>query len=284
MANEQDTLALQEELRKLRQDVAFARTEIRNLQQNQLRFPVDSPTQTTVNGLIDTRLNSILYNTLWKKTFHWYEPWDAISGWEQIIPGAGTITLLPGAVELKTAAAAGDAVIFAKKSLNYSVVNPTGYDSSFRISFLLKDTPASSIISLSAGDAFTAGNNYYGFVIKNGNIYGEIAAGSPSNQFSNTNLLGTVTNWDETGEIYVLEARYYAGVKVDFFITVTKQGVAGALSSVPVATIPSTISIPSYVNVKNLPYTFTFALGTDDAAAKVVWLLDLDYIQRLTVQ
>jgi len=288
MAYDQDTRALQEELRKLQQDFAFTKKEVADLKNNQLRYPVDANTQRIIDGLVDTRLKSILYDTLWRKTFHWYEPFDAIDNWDAV----NTVVdpLATGAAIMTTAGTTGSFATLARRLLNYSAVNPFDYDSSFRVSFYIKQGPESSTYLLVVGDGITGAagisQNFYGFTIEDGKLYGIITKGDGTDTWTLTNQLATIKNKDTSGESYVLEARYYTGVKVDFFVTVYPQSTTqvSQLSSVPVATLRSTIPRPSFLNVQDTPYVFSFIAGTKEDVVKDLYLHDLNYIQRLDLQ
>lgn len=269
-------------MRKLRQDLTVVRSETAEQRKHQLDYAVDKNTQSVVEKVIDNRLKTVLYNNLWRRVFRWYEPWDSIDNWS--IFGTNTRLGDPpfmGALIVETDAIAADQAYAARLLTNFNVVNSFDFDSSFRVSFYFKLGPDNAVYYLTVGDHLIDARNFYGFKIIDGEIYGVISNGGVAAEIITTKSLGTVTNIDVTNESYLLEARYQAGVKVEFLVTINRFGIRSKMSSTVIANIPSPINTPAMLNPIDTPFIFSFSATTSDAVAKNIYLLDLDYIQRL---
>lgn len=284
---DQDIRALQEELRKLRHDLTIVDRKVEEQVKHQLVYPVDANSQSVYDNLFDVRLKSVLMDTLWKRVFRWYEPFDSLDNWDvssDVLPGA-----IPfgGTLWIETAAVANDEQWAARLNLNRNTSNTFDRDSYMRIGVMFKgdDPETNSQYYMTVGDHLIDERNFYGFKVANGSLYGVISAAGKAGELM-TKRLATIKNFDgplEPLETYLLEARYYAGVKVDFFVTVNANGLPAKVASVPIASLRSPINIPAELTF-DTPYIFSFSALTRSAETKVLSVFDLDYIQKLEVQ
>lgn len=229
------------------------------------------------------RLKSILYETLWKRVFRWYEPFSSLDNW----PGTGA-HLESGGVFLTTAATPGDEAQIRRMNWNRNTTNTFDRNSSVRFSplFIGQTTDQSGVYYLTVGDSRASEQGkYYGFKVENGGIYGVVSAGGRTKEIVTARILTAKHATDDLTfqETYLFEARYYAGVKVDFFVTVNPNGVPAKVTSVPQASLRSPINIPSELTMKPQAM-FTLSAKTYNNEYRLMGVSDIDYIGQLDFQ
>jgi len=165
------------------------------------------------------KLGNTKVKSLERDDFHWWTNFESIDGYAQAIVGAGTIICNPQSVDFTTGANNGDFNELQK--IQPGVNDYFSWDKDRKIKTFVKvDHNTSVSFQIGTGDITNAyfGDNSprIGFMFLAGKIYGGVADGSGHTEVE-------LTTYSTTAYI-LLEAKYYAGDRVDFYVNGLLRG------------------------------------------------------------
>lgn len=245
---------LQQRIAKLEQDAA-------RKSQRQLEYPLDKNSIDTVSRASDAFLLDKVFNLLWQKTFRWTTRFESLDGFTVVnagYSGSGDNSV----VLTTTAAIPGTASV--RKQCVYDDEFSFAYTSRLRTSFQVGQ------VTSQTGNILVGinGDNHYGFTITDGTLKGASGNTTTSTTVSLQSISANVT--------YDLEARYYPGRKVDFFVDGVRR-----------ASITDTTKLPETLAVGGGPITnffpMIFSLDNGTAVARTLSFSNWDYFQALNI-
>lgn len=195
-------------------------------------FEFEKPSQASVyppsvdfKQAVEATINDILadkiFDTIWKKTFHWITVFESLDGFNF---NAGATQSTNGSyVQLATSAVLNNEVEINKQPSWQGLIT-FSQRSYFRSNIYFNNT-TNQTIYLTVGNKDTT--NYYGFKIIDANLYGVSYDGTTEK----TILLTTITATN-----YNLEARYLPSNKIVFLVESLEIGVITTNLPLPVTT------------------------------------------------
>jgi len=248
-----DTQELQRQLNELQQRVD-------SIDAQRLSYPLDANSRSVLERVTDDFLLDKVFDLTWKKMFHYLTTFESInttnSGFGVVAVG-GSVTADGTQVTISTGGTSSNSAEVYKRPFNFG---PSSFNqkSNFRTAI---DLSASTNQTVYIIVGKTGANDYYGFKVVNGNLYGVTKDGTTENAV----LLQTVTS----STIYNIEARYVPGVKVSFYVDAIYKGT-------------STVNLPrpyvsgSVVVNKNL---FDILVTTNENAIKTLTVSFFEFLQ-----
>ena len=216
-------------------------------------YPPSEDFKSAVKSVIDDILIDKIFDTIWKKTFHYITFFESFDGFS-----VGDAAIAHDHLTLTTQATTNDTATVVKQPdlqgrLTFS--QSSRFASGFQADQITNQT-----VYLTIGGV-VSGNEGYGFKIINGNLYGVTHDGTTEN----TILLQTISA--STG--YNIEARYIPSDKVIFLVNSIEKGVIS--SNLPIPDLTASVNL---VNIR---------ITANADAAKVLKISFWEYFQKRNV-
>lgn len=250
-----DENRINEQLSILEGKIASLQNEL--FQVKNERKPIAIPIDTITRKSLDSVVLDDMFDGVWNKIFYHQTFFESLDGWNSTNNPSGSTTIFPSDIQLTTAASANATMLLAKSPLVAGILNFTK-DSGFRTTiYFASGALSNSVIDFVVGGVGSLNPNY-GFQINNGVVYGRTK--NSSSTASGSAELMTLS--DARG--YKLEARFYSGSKVSFFVDGIEKG---SLSRILPAGTASTLGIPQVF------------FKTTNSSAKTINLSNFEFIQ-----
>ena len=235
----------------------------------QLRHPLDEASIKAIllglGGSIQLDTLELIYENLWRKTFEWTTLFESLDGFGQAGSAGATIELDGDKLLLRTGATSSN---FARvyKQPTYQGVITFYKKNGFRTNFLI-DSVANVEAWITMGSSDPT-QKHYGFKIENNILKGVVGNGSAETY---KDLL-TI----EANKIYNIEARYYPGEKVIFYVKGPTAPATYNIYAEPIGII--TTNLPPNTPVVNL-MLMDIRVQTNAAAEKQLYMSFWQFIQ-----
>ena len=204
------TIFMQEEINRLKQDIADLRSDIENAKV-ELEYPMDSQSLSTLKqvfpGILDEQLYQAMKRIIWWQTY--FETKDGFTT-------TGTATVNADDIDLVTGAVSGNSASI-EKIASWQGLFSFGRKSMMRTAFNLSSVTAVTaymVVGSASGDGVPAGS-YYGFKVVNSTLYGVVKDGTTE---------ATVSLMTITTDTYSLQAEYIPGQSVVFTVNTVQRG------------------------------------------------------------
>lgn len=210
-------------------------------------------------------INSVdeLLDVTWKKTFHWSTFFENLSGFV-----TGGTVYADGSQMVVHANPSSGGMSYILKQAPWQGLATFSQKSYFRTSFLATDD-SNMTGYIVVGRALNAyGDQYYGFKVVNSTLYGVASDNGTDNE--SVVVLGTIL----PDRLYNIEARYYPGEKVLFYVNPSRG------DQVPKGTL--TNNLPSTAEKPNM-HLMNVILTTRDGQSKHFQMSYFEYLQKRDV-
>lgn len=214
-------------IEELTRDVEQIKRTVQNLEsasrtQQIGSSPINRTIGTVDKKILEDTITDSIIDIVWNKYFYYNTYFESLDGWNLQDTSAGSSIVSRLGVHLVTGASTNDISSIDKEPVYQNV-----------LSFDVESRFASAIFvnTVSAIEAFVgvgfvnngATGEHYGFFIDDSTLYGTCANGTSQTTVA---LMTITTNHPTTVDpIYFVEARFYPGSKVEFYVKTDYSGV-----------------------------------------------------------
>lgn len=222
----------------------------------QLKYPLNESDSKIIRDVVSDRILDIVWND-----YYYYSTFfESIDGYGQTVGGTGSVSITENQIEVATGATSGSSAILQKYPTQQNVLR-WDRESRFRSDLSLFDDDAQEV-RLSIGDSSNGvQDSHYGFWVDDATLKGTSSL--------NTTVESVTLKTLAASTVYSLEARYFPGSRVDFYVDGLKLG-----------SVTNQAALPSAETTKTFLPFFTFYIENQEAVGKKARCSWFEYIQR----
>lgn len=247
---------LEKEISNLKRDLELVKQEQDTKKTFQLDYPIDENSKKIISDVI----NDKILDLVWTKYYYYSTFFESIDGYTQTTGGTGSVDISDTRIAVNTGATNGSSAELQKNPTNQTILR-WDRESRFRINFDVSAT-TNQEIRIAIGDASNGiQDSHYGFWVDDSTLKGTASNGTTSASVT----LKTISS----STPYDIEARFYPGKRVDFFVDGKLLG-----------SITDQSKLPSADTTKTFIPFFTFYIENQAGEVKIAECSWFEYIQE----